>query len=107
VSAVTFTRVTQTEDASTGLITTASTTIGGNAVIVRGRPDRYQALGLAIDRMPTLLFTPTSYNLLAYTDDFVQPGDTVSFNGQTMTVKDVDPVAPDGVVIIARIIVGG
>jgi hypothetical protein len=50
--------------------------------------------------MPTLLTTPSAYPLRANTDEFVLPGDTVSWNNITYTVKDVDAVAP-----VARIIV--
>ncbi len=104
---VTFTRKTAgTYTASTGLFAGASSsTITGSAIQVRGNATRYRDLGLNISAMPTLLFTPTSYPLYANTTEFVQPGDTVTWNELVYTVKDVDPVAPDGYVIVARIIV--
>jgi len=83
-----------------------TTTITGSAIQVKADPQRYQAQGLSVSTMPTLLFTPTSYNLKAYTDEFVAPGDTVPWNSETYTVRDVEPVAPDGVVIVARIVIG-
>ena len=94
-------------DASTGTWSAPSTTtIGGSAVMVKGNPERYAALGLILTTMPTLVFTPTSYNLKAFSSDFVLPGDTVVWNSATYTVKDVDPIAPDGFVIAARIVIG-
>jgi hypothetical protein len=73
---------------------------------VQGEPQRYAALGLDLSTMPTLFFTPNSYNLSAFSTDFVRPGDTVVWRSVTYTVKDVAPIGPDGVVIAARIIVG-
>lgn len=102
---ITFTRVTQTQDEATGLLTPVTTTITGEAVQVRGNPQRYAALGLRLDTMPTLLVTPSTYPLLAHTGAFVLPGDTTEWNGESYTVKDVDPVAPDGRVIVARVVV--
>jgi len=90
-------------DTTSGAVTT---TITGSAIQVRADPQRYLARELIMSTNPTLLFTPTTYGLHAYTSEFVQPGDTVDWNGVTFTVKDVEPVAPDGIVIIARIVVG-
>ena len=97
---ITFTRVRQSEDPETGTMTPVTTTITGSAIQVKGIPARYTALGLVLTTMPTLLFTPTTYG------ETPEPGDTVSWVGKTYTVKDVDPVAPDGITIIARIIIG-
>lgn len=83
----------------------STSTITGSAIQVRGDSARYRDLGLVLSTMPTLLVTPSAYPLKANTDEFVLPGDTVEWNDQTLTVKDVDPVAPDGYVIVARIIV--
>lgn len=104
---ITFTRQSPgTLDPSTGTWTTPpATTITGSAIQVRGNPQRYAALELILSTMPTLLFTPTSYGLRAFTAEFVMPGDTVVWNGVTFTVRDIDPVAPDGFVIVARIVV--
>ena len=79
------------------------TTVTGSAIQVRGDPRRYAALGLVLTTMPTLFFAPTTYGQCP------EPGDSVLWplvNGKTYTVKDVDPIAPDGVVIAARIVVG-
>jgi hypothetical protein len=104
---VTFTRVSPgTFDSTTGLFSgPATSTVTGSAIQVRGNAARYRELGLVLSTMPTLLTTPSAYPLRANTDEFVLPGDTVSWNNITYTVKDVDAVAPDGFVIVARIIV--
>ena len=81
------------------------TTIAGNAVQVRGTPQTYASLSLIESAAPTLLFTPSTYGYLANSDGFVLPGDTVVWAGETYIVKDVTPIAPDGVVIAARIVV--
>lgn len=84
----------------------STTTIIGSAIQVSGDPQRYAALGLVLSTSPTLFFTPTAYNLRAFTPDFVVPGDIVTWNDTDFTVKDVKPIAPDGIVVAARIIAG-
>lgn len=105
--ALTFTRTSPgTYDPLTDLTTAATvTTVAGEAIVVRGDPQRYRALELSMSTALTLFFTPTVYALRAFTTDFVQPGDTTTLNGLAMTVRDVSPIAPDGMVIAARIIV--
>ena len=105
--ATTFTRTNPgTYDGTTDTFTgAAASTITGSAIQVKGNPSRYAALGLVLSTMPTLFFTPTTYPLLANGTEFVQPGDTVVWSGQTFTVRDVDPIAPDAYVIAARVIV--
>ena len=103
---VTFTRTTLTIDPATDQATATTTTLTGNAIQVRGDPQRYKELNLVLSTAPTLFFAPTDYNLEAFGSGFVQPGDTVVWASKTYTVKDVTPIAPDGVVIAARIIVG-
>lgn len=105
---ITFTRTDPgTYDAATDTHTSAATsTITGESVIItRGTLARLQALGLVESKAMTLGFTPTDYSLKAHTTEFVQPADTTVINGLTWTVRDVQPVAPDGFVIYARIIV--
>ena len=80
-------------------------TITGEGGQVPGNPQRYAALGLKLDAMPTLLVTPSGYPLRAYTDEFIKPGDTVVWNESVWTVKDVDPIAPDGTVVVAYVVV--
>jgi hypothetical protein len=104
---VTFTRLTKTFSASDETFSSpTSSTITGSAIQVRGKPDRYRDLNLSLATDLTLFFTPTTYPLAANGSEFVLPGDTVSWASKTYTVKDVDPIAPDGFVIAARIIVG-
>ena len=103
---ITFTRTRHTHSPETETLTPVTTTITGNAFQVRANPARYTALGLVLSESPTLLFTPTNYNLKAFSDEFVQVGDTTSWNDETFTALDVDPVAPDGLVIMARIVIG-
>lgn len=96
----TFTRVTQNVNPADGTIgTPTTTTITGSAIRVRGLPETYQKLGLIDSQSPTLFFTPTNYG------DTPAPGDTVVFGGVTFTVHDVNPIAPDGVTIAARVVV--
>jgi hypothetical protein len=104
---ITFTRTTPgTHDPTTGAWSDPTvTTITGSAIQVRGDPRRYQALELVLSTMPTLLFGPTDYGLRAGTAEFVQPGDTTVWGTKIYTVRDVDPIAPDGVVIAARIVI--
>ncbi len=99
---ITFTRATRTYTATDDTSTVAETTITGSAIQVRGDPRRYTALGLVLSEMPTLFFSPTTYGSTP------APGDTVTWptGGSTWTVKDVDPIAPDGVLIAARVVIG-
>lgn len=77
-------------------------TITGSAIQVRGRRDTYRALELIQSRAPSLLFAPTTYGQLP------QPGDVVTWpavGGSQYTVRDVEPIAPDGVAIMARVVI--
>lgn len=95
---VTFTRTSQSEDAS-GVLTPTVTTITGSAIRVRGNPQTLRALSLINSEAPTLLFTATTYGQRP------QSGDTVVWESLTWVVRDVDPVAPDGVSIVDRVII--
>ena len=99
--AITFTRRTRTYTATTDTATLVESTMTGSAIQVRGDPKRYQAAGLVLSEMPTLFFSPETYG------DTPEPGDTVVWpeGGSTWTVRDVDPIAPDGVTIAARVII--
>lgn len=103
---VTFTRATQGYASTTDVTTLTETTITGNATAVRGNPQRYAAQGLVLATMPTLLIAAEDYGLVAFSEDFVRPGDTVEWptgSGTIYTVRDVEIVAPDGYAIIARV----
>ena len=98
----TFTRSAKTYDAETGVMSITASTIEGDAIQVQGDPARYMALNLNITENPTLFFVPDTYG------DKPEPGDTVVWpaSGRTFTVRDVSEIAPDGVLIAARIVVG-
>lgn len=100
-ASVTFSHTTTgTYDPATDTTTGATvTTVTGKAIRTKGDPLKYQALNLVASEAPTLLFTPTTYGSLP------SLGDTVSWGSVVYSVKDVDPVAPDGTAIIARIVV--
>lgn len=76
-------------------------TVAGSAVRVKGNPLQYQALGLSQAEAVTLLFAPTTYGELP------ELGSTATWDGATVTVKNVSPTAPDGTAILARVIVAG
>ena len=100
-ASVTFTReISGTFDEATGLYSGSSTsTVTGSAVRVRGNPKTYDRLSLKQNEAPTLLFTPTTYGQLPL------PDDKVTWNSIEYTVRDIDPVAPDGTTILAKIVV--
>lgn len=106
---MTFSRVTPGTEASDGTFDTpATTTIVGDGMLVAGDPQEYAAVGLAIISGPTVLFTPTTYPLKAFTSEFVLPGDKTTINDIEFTVsKILKVVAPDGYVIMARIALEG
>jgi len=100
--AVTFTHTTPgTYDATTDTTTSpVTTTVTGNAMQVRGDPETYKALGLVEYEAPTLLFVAQTYG------EVPQVGDTTDWASITYTVKSVQPLAPDGYVILARVVIG-
>lgn len=105
---MTFTRTLQSAEAADGTFgAPVVTTITGDGILVAGTPQEYKDAGLVQTSGPTVLFTPTSYPLRAFTPEFVLPGDTTVVNGVTFTVKAIlKVVAPDGYVIVSRIAVG-
>lgn len=96
---VTFTRTSQAYDAALDTIAPVVSTITGNAIRVRGRPQIYEALKLIDTESPTLFFTPTSYG------DRPKEGDTVVWESLTYKVVNVDVIAPDGVTIACRVVI--
>lgn len=99
--AVTFTyRNPGTLDAATGLYTGSSTTtVSGYAVRTRGNPKTYDRLTLKQSEAPSLFFVPSTFGALPL------PGYEVTMGSVKYTVRDVDPVAPDGTALAARIVV--
>lgn len=100
-AAVTFTLENPgTLDEATGLYTSASsTTVSGYAVRDRGNPKTYESLSLKQSEAPTLFFTPSTFGSLPL------PGYTVVWGSVTYTVRDVEPLAPDGTAIGAYVVV--
>ncbi len=102
----TFTRRRKTFDETTGLSTDTVTSISGSAIITTsGKSEGYVRLGLSPSAAPLILFTPDNYDLKAYTDEFVLPGDEIEILDLTWKARDVLPVSIDGFVILGKIIV--
>lgn len=79
--------------------TPVTTTVAGAAMRVRGNPLTYQALELVQTEAPTLLFAPATYGATP------APGMTVTWDGVVYTVRSVEPIAPSGDTILARVVV--
>lgn len=100
-SAVTFTFASPgTYDEATDRYSGASsTTVAGHAIRIDGDPKKYEALELTQAEAVTLLFTSTTYGQLPAL------GAEVTWNSVAYWVRDVEPLAPDGTAIRARIVV--
>ena len=99
-SPVTFTLTAPgTYDAATGVWgTPTTTTVPGYAIRTKGDPLKYQALGLVQSESPMLLFVPDTYG------GAPAPGYSCAWNSMTYIVRDVDPLAPDGLTIKANVV---
>lgn len=100
--AVTFTRRgTGTYDATTDTWSGggADTTVLGAALQVKPDVLQYQALSLVVGEAPTLTFVPATYGQLPALND------KVTWAGDVYTVKSVQPIDPDGVAIMAKVVV--
>ncbi len=105
---ITFTRVTPTYNPSSDTMSTVTTTVTGDAIQVQPNASdiqRFKERDLLLTETILLLFTPTTYGYVP------MPGDTVVWpasgsTATTYTVRDVNPLAPDGVVIMARVACG-
>jgi hypothetical protein len=85
---------------STGLFTSpTTTTVAGVAIRTRGIPERYAALGLVESEAPSLLFVPDTYGAIP------PLGGVLTWGGVDYTVRDVEPLAPDGTAILSRLVV--
>jgi len=101
-AAVTFTRtVPGTYDAATDVWSAPSTvTVSGYAIRdVGGNPQRYLALELIQSESPRLLFGPSTPGALPAL------GSAVTWNGVGYSVRDVEPIGPDGPAVVAYVIV--
>jgi hypothetical protein len=72
-------------------------TLTGHLMQIDGDPEAYAALGLVQSENPTHLFRPTTVGQMP------PLGATVVFGGETLTVKDVEPLAMNGTKTAARI----
>lgn len=75
-------------------------TVTGYAMRVRGNPVMYAAQSLIESEAPTLLFAPDVIGTLPRVGAVL-----ADFGGESYTVAAIYPVAPDGVPILARIMV--
>lgn len=96
---VTITRSTSSYDPTTDSMTVTSSEIVGVAVRVEGNPITYQRLGLVESEAPTLCFSPRTYG------ETPAPGDKITWGQVQYTVRDVNPLAPDGVTILAHLVI--
>ena len=102
MSNITFTKQHPgTQDAATGRFSGANTTtVTGDAIATaKGNPLTYQRLGLTPGEAPELFFIPDTYG------DVPELDASAVWGGQTMKVKDVRTLAPDGVAIGAWVVV--
>jgi hypothetical protein len=75
----------------------STTAVAGKAVQTKGDVDRFKALNLVLVNPVSLLIAAKN---LAVTP---LPGMTFTWAGKNYTIKDVDPVAPDGVPILFKV----
>lgn len=98
-SAVSFTRTVQVIDPTTEQPSAPSvTTVTGAALQVHGDPQQYERMKLTEKKPLTLLFAPDTYGTLP------SLGSELAYQGDGYVVRSVDPVAPDGVAIIAKVV---
>lgn len=99
-TAVTFSHTTSTYTESTDATTAPVTaTVAGYALRVKGNPITYAALNLVQSEAPTLLFAPSTYGQMPVL------GSSVTWGGQSYTVRDVNPLAPNGTAILCKVVV--
>lgn len=97
---VEFTLAVNTYDPATDATTPgAPIVVTGAAIRVKGNPLVYQRLSLIESEAPTLFVVPDVYGR------FPPLTASVTWGGIGYTVKNVDPVAPDGVAIAARVVI--
>lgn len=75
----------------------SSTPVTGQAIQVKGNPDRFAALSLVLVDPVTLVVAAYGFGISP------RPGDTMLWAGVTYTIKDVEPTGPDGAAIVYRI----
>ena len=97
---ITFSRDERTdynpEDASS---TITVTSVAGVAVRMPGNPKVYDTLGLIESEAPTLLFAAETFM------EVPELGMKGEWGGTKFTVRDINPIAPAGDVIVAELVV--
>jgi hypothetical protein len=89
-----------TLDEATGLYTSASTTtVSGKAIQTKGESKTYDRLGLKQSEAPTLFWVPDTLGQLPL------PDYRITWGSRNLVVRDVDPIAPDGTALAARVVV--
>jgi hypothetical protein len=89
-----------TLDEATGLYTSASTTtVSGKAIQTRGNPKTYERLSLKQSEAPSLFWVPDTLGQLPL------PDYRITWGGRALVARDIDPIAPNGTAIAARIVV--
>lgn len=89
-----------THDAATGTFSGGGTSmVAGRAIAVRGSGERYKQLVMTKEEVVVLLFRPTTFG------EKPGLGWAVTWGGQEYTVDVVDPVAPAGTLVMARVMV--
>lgn len=104
----TFRKTTSTYDEATDTWSEGATSeVSGLVLQTRGDPRKYEALALVESEAPTLLFVPYTRGELPELGAVVRWPNPLGIPdvGTAYSVADVDPVAPDGRAIMARIIV--
>lgn len=95
---VTFARGKQTYNDSDSSLSGTEVSASSYAIRTKGNPVRLAALNLKLVQPVTLLVA--AFYLAAFVP---LPDDKMTFGGVVYTIKDIDPVAPDGAAIVYRI----
>jgi hypothetical protein len=105
-AAVLVSRVQLGSEAANGTLgAAASSSVAVAALAKASDPVRFRELSLTFEKAVTLFVAPETFGLRAYTDEFIKPNDTLTWNGVTMTVRAVGPlIALDGIVVAGTII---
>lgn len=96
-AAVTFTKQIVTYNAD-DTSTSTTLTVAGVAMQIEGDPDLYERLQLVESDNPTLLFHPDVPGAIPVL------GMTVPWGNETLTVKNVTPLAMDGTPTAAKLV---
>lgn len=96
---VTFTKTSKTETESTGALSSTSTTVAGTASEEKADPRRYERLALVGYQARTLIFVPDTAG------EVPGLGSTCTWGGEKFTVRDPQPIAPNGTAIASSVVI--